>query len=332
MKEKKSTIRKIVEITFLVLIGMVLLFVLGVFIYHKVQLGRELSELKEHGYVNLVSVGDHSLNVAIFGKKDGDHTIVGLAGLGISDYSVTGRKMTEVLEERNAVVFVDRAGFGLSEDTSDPMTLQTIVEEYRLALRNAGLPGPYILMPHSIGGAYATWWCSRYPEEIEGVVFIDGSQLSEGAFAALAGEEEVSFHDKFSAFLTRAGFRRFTIDNYLRNYSSVYSPEEQKLGQYLTIRTQGSIAPLSETNLIYRNTEDAFSGIVTNDVPKLYICASWGADTDKSRELRENYLQPYLDKMGNCQLALLPGSHMIYEEKPYECGDLIEEFIDGLEA
>ena len=37
----------------------------------------------------------------------------------------------------------------------------------------------YILLPHSLGGAYATYWVSKYPEEIEGIVFLDGTQLSD---------------------------------------------------------------------------------------------------------------------------------------------------------
>ena len=37
------------------------------------------------------------------------------------------------------------------------------VEDYRKALKNSGVEGPYILMPHSIGGVYATYWCSQYP-------------------------------------------------------------------------------------------------------------------------------------------------------------------------
>lgn len=50
-------------------------------------------------------------------------------------------------------VFVDRAGHGFSDDTENEMTPEYIVEDYRKALKNAGIKAPYILMPHSIGGA-----------------------------------------------------------------------------------------------------------------------------------------------------------------------------------
>ena len=56
------------------------------------------------------------------------------------------------------------------------MTVEHVVEHYRTALQNAGIQQPYVLMPHSMGGVYATYWQSRYPDEIETVMIIDGSE------------------------------------------------------------------------------------------------------------------------------------------------------------
>ena len=167
----------------LVMLAVILVSTLAMFIYHRVNLSKERSLLSEQGYSNLVSTGDHSLNVAKFGNENGKHTIVGLSGLAMGDYSVAARKMTSHLEDDNLVVFVDRAGYGLSDDTKEDMTTEYIVEDYRKALQNAGIEGPYVLMPHSFGGAYATYWVSKYPDEIEAVVFIDGSELSADAFS-----------------------------------------------------------------------------------------------------------------------------------------------------
>ena len=155
---------KIVGRIFLIMLVVLLLFVLGTFIFHRVKTNQALELLKEKGYYNPVSVGEYSLNVAKFGNENGAHTIVGLAGLGMGDYAVAARQMTDCLEENNQVVFVDRAGYGFSGDTDNDMTLEYIVEDYRKALKNAGVEAPYILMPHSIGGAYANYWVSEYPE------------------------------------------------------------------------------------------------------------------------------------------------------------------------
>ena len=73
---------KIVGRIFLIMLVVLLLFVLGTFILHRVKTDQALELLKEKGYYNPVSVGEYSLNVAKFGNENGEHTIVGLAGLG----------------------------------------------------------------------------------------------------------------------------------------------------------------------------------------------------------------------------------------------------------
>lgn len=364
-------IKKIAKISLKVLIVLLLLvaiFTLVTFIIHKIKTKKEIELLKEKGYYNLVSVGDYSLNVAIFGNENGKHTIVGLAGLGMGEYSVSARQMTAGLEEDNLVVFVDRAGYGLSDDTNKEMTVENIVEDYRMALKNSGIDAPYVLMPHSIGGVYASYWVSTYPEEIEAVVFVDGTQLSEDAYE----DEEtykVGFEEKFLAFLAKVGFSRYVLREHLYHYPDNYSEEEQYLGDALTIMTIDSVAPDSESGMKVENAKKVFDQIVANDVPKLYICASWGFVTKEDmietniwinrqieinnmdipkrpleytdefaekfinscEEARNNILNPYSEKMGNCEIVCLPGDHMIYEQKPVECGNIIKEFLDTLE-
>ena len=39
-----------------------------------------------------------------------------------------------------------------------------------------------------------------------------------------------------------------------------------------------------------------------------------------------------VEKMGNCELVLLGGDHAIYEQRPEECGDIVLEFINGLDV
>lgn len=367
MKGKK--ISKIIIRTILILIAAMVLFVLSTFIIHRVKTNKETEILKEKGYYNPVSVGGYSLNVAKFGNENGKHTIVGLAGLGVGDYSVVARQMTSYIEDDNLVVFVDRAGYGFSDDTDNEMTLQYIVEDYRKALKNAGIEPPYILMPHSIGGAYATYWASKYPEEIEGVVFVDGSELSENAFDD-EPVEAVSFGDRMLALLAKLGFSRFVLRDLNYHYPDNYTEEEQYLGDALSLMTYDSIAFCSEDGLIAQNAQDAFNGIVTNDIPKLYICADWGFQTkeelieynkwmrrrieinnldmqlipteyddgmlqlilDEYEKARQDTLYPYIEKMGNCEVVLLAGDHMIFEQKPDECGEIIKNFLNGLDG
>jgi pimeloyl-ACP methyl ester carboxylesterase len=361
-----NKVLKIVGKIMLILLAVLLIFTVVTYFVHRVKSKEELEVLQQNGLYNPVSVGDYSLNVAKFGNEDGKHTIVAIAGLGMGDCSVSMRQMTAGLEEDNLVVFVDRAGYGLSDDTNNEMTLEYIVEDYRKALKNSGVEGPYILMPHSIGGVYATYWCSQYPEEIEAVVFIDGTQLSANTYD---GEEieKSTWGNYVLSHLEGLGFGRYFLRDSFYYYPDNYSDVEQYLGDALSIAMMGSVATLSECDHKVENAQKAFDTIVTNEVPKLYICASWGFETredfadylkwmnrqieinklgkeknenptdekvakllEQCEELRTAELLPYLNKMGNCQLICLGGDHMIYEQKPEECGNIINEFLDKL--
>ena len=369
MKKAVKIIGKIL-IVFLIL---AIVFTAVTFIVHKVKTKKEVSLLTENGYYNPVSVGDYSLNVSAFGNKDGKHTVVGIAGLGMADFSVAARQMTKEIEKDNLVVFVDRAGYGFSGDTNEKMTNEKIVSDYRAALKNAGYNPPYLLMVHSIGGAYANYWCSNYPEEIEAVVFIDGSQLSEDAFEDepdLNGKVDII--DRIEVFLAKFGFGRLVLRQFFYLYPDNYSDEEQYLGDALTLMEYEKIAGFSESYLVSENAKEAFDTLVTTDIPKLYICSSWGAQTvenvlennkwinrqieknkmkvklkpevyegneetvdkilSQTKELRETVIVPYAEKMGNCEVVCLAGDHMIYEQKPEECAALIKSFIEKLDS
>ena len=359
---------KVVKIALLALLAVMLLVIGVTFIIHRIKTGKEQDLLKEKGYYNPVSVGDYSLNVAKFGKENGGHTIVAMSGLGMGDFPITARQMTSALEEDNLVVFIDRAGYGLSDDTGNDMTIEYIVEDYRKALKNAGLTAPYILMPHSMGGVYANYWSGMYPEEVEAVVFVDGTPLSDAVFENNS-EDSVGFEDRILSFLSNLGFVRYQLRDIQDLLPDNYTEADQDMADALQLRTECTIALASECCFHDKNLQTAWKELKKSDIPKLYICASWGYKTKEEFEeylkwyvtlgekngrdmqtllseatdekiqqqlneyekLRNDIIYPYAEKMGNCEVALLPGNHAIYEQKPEECGTLIIDFINGLD-
>ncbi|MFI7131616.1 alpha/beta fold hydrolase [Nonomuraea sp. NPDC050153] len=70
-------------------------------------------------------------------------------------------------------VLYDRAGTGWSDPAELPRTAAEVATELRELLRAAGVPAPYVLVPHSLGGAYARRFIQLFPEEVAGVVYLD---------------------------------------------------------------------------------------------------------------------------------------------------------------
>src|SRR5271154_5712859 len=70
-------------------------------------------------------------------------------------------------------VIYDRAGTGWSEAIALPRTAADAARELHDLLRAANVPPPYVLVGHSLGGAYARRFAQLYPADVAGVVMID---------------------------------------------------------------------------------------------------------------------------------------------------------------
>ena len=64
----------------------------------------------------------------------------------------------------------------LSDRTSPvamPRTAQDVVGDLHALLDAAHLPGPYVLVGHSLGGLFARLYAQTYPDQVRAVVFVD---------------------------------------------------------------------------------------------------------------------------------------------------------------
>ncbi len=103
----------------------------------------------------------------------GSPTIVLEAGLG-NDALIWGG-VQPVLAKTTRVCSYDRAGFGWSDARPGPRDADHIAAELHGLLAEAKVSGPIVLMGHSIAGIYMRDYATRYPEGLEGIVFVDGS-------------------------------------------------------------------------------------------------------------------------------------------------------------
>lgn len=78
--------------------------------------------------------------------------------------------LIEELKNNFKVVVVEPFGYGFSDETSKERSVENIISETRMTLKEANIDGPYILMPHSISGVYAEYYASIYPEEVEAIL------------------------------------------------------------------------------------------------------------------------------------------------------------------
>lgn len=79
-------------------------------------------------------------------------------------------------------VIYDRAGTGWSDRGGLPRTSTEVTDELRDLLRAAGLPAPYLLAGHSLGGLYARHYATRFPGEVAALLLLDPAHEDYNAY------------------------------------------------------------------------------------------------------------------------------------------------------
>lgn len=360
---------KIIGKALLIVLALILIFVLAVFTYNSIKKSKEHKLLKTAGYENLVSIGDYSLNVKISGSEKPKHNIVCIAGMDVADFSVSLSKVTSELSKENKVIFIDRAGYGLSDDTFKNQDIDRIVNDYRNALQNANIPAPYVLICHSLGGVYTTYWECTYPDEIEAVIYLDPTNiLNLDEFTDDIWSADTD--DFINVLGCKLGFYRLAISLTPEKPWGGIGKEDMQYSAALSNISGYSFAMYSETKNTIDNVTKAHESLVKTEVPKLFIDASpknaddlveryeyvkylyesVGAEAppfvieiisnhEKAEEIFNDYDfksdidlgASYAKALGNCKYESVPGYHYIFMQKPEEVTNLCKDFLNSLD-
>jgi pimeloyl-ACP methyl ester carboxylesterase len=116
------------------------------------------------------TVNGRQVEIATAGSG-GSATVVFEAGLG--DDWTSWDEVAAELSQHTRVFAYSRPGYGVSDPTTSPRDPRTIVEELRALLAYEGYSPPYVVVGHSIGGAYMELFAKAHPDEVAGVVLVD---------------------------------------------------------------------------------------------------------------------------------------------------------------
>jgi pimeloyl-ACP methyl ester carboxylesterase len=97
-----------------------------------------------------------------------------------SGYAVVGTRgswngIAAQLRDHTRVCAYDRVSLGQSDLIDEAVTSQQVAEDLHDLLHNARIPGPYVLVAHSIGGWHARVFTQQYRDEVAGLILIDAS-------------------------------------------------------------------------------------------------------------------------------------------------------------
>jgi pimeloyl-ACP methyl ester carboxylesterase len=121
----------------------------------------------------MVDVGGYRLHINCTGS--GSPTVVIESGWG--DSSAGWGWVQPEVAKTTRVCSYDRAGMGWSEPSPQPRTAREYASELHTLLLKANIPGPYVLVGHSMGGYTVLVYAHDYPDEVAGLVLVDAQAL-----------------------------------------------------------------------------------------------------------------------------------------------------------
>lgn len=113
-------------------------------------------------------------------------------GSGISAWS----KVQPGIAETTRVCAFDRPGMGFSDAGPLPRDAKAVVADERATLKAARIPGPYVLVGHSMAGLHVRLYASTHPKEVAGAVLVDPSNPHQAKRFAEVAPKGAALNDK----------------------------------------------------------------------------------------------------------------------------------------
>ncbi|WP_225228750.1 alpha/beta fold hydrolase [Bacillus sp. PS06] len=284
-------------------------------------------EQKRHTPIgNLVEVDGK--NMHIYTKGDGDNTILLLSGLGTAAPTLDFEPLINELSKSNKVVVVEPFGYGWSDITNKERTVENIIDEIRMALKESNIQGPYILMPHSISGIYCMYFANTYPEEVKAIIGIDPTLPQALEYF---GENPPTM-PKYLSYLAPTGIARLALYMDSESFlpiaeSDTYSEENLKITKAISAWKGYNKNIVTEANALKYNINQTVTMTFPDNMPVLFFTTK---DEKVTADGKNNvtFYKTQLTHSPASKIVTLEGHHYLHWNRYKEISKETTEFIE----
>lgn len=124
-------------------------------------------------YGQKIDVGNGK-KMNIYSMGEGKIPLVVFPGQAEISARYAYKNLLDRLGKKYKIYTVEPLGYGLSDTTTKPRTVENITKEIHTALDKVGVKN-YYLMAHSLGGMYALNYAKNYSSEVKGFIGMDTS-------------------------------------------------------------------------------------------------------------------------------------------------------------
>ncbi|NRT72892.1 alpha/beta fold hydrolase [Clostridium beijerinckii] len=266
-----------------VIIYIIIILLTGA-VWQRIMVEKETNILLPQGEVFVIN--NH--NMYIHSTGSGRNTVVFVAGSGTPSSFTDFYGIQMKLQPYVRTVSFDNAGFGWSEKTDIPRTIDVLVNELHELLEKSGQSSPYILVGHSLASLEVIRFAQKYPAEVKGIVLLDGGSPE---FYANDSEMKSYMLNRFCAGLRVTGIAR-TIGNLgiklpLLGENLRYNalPDEiKKIDIAMYYKYLGNTSNLEYIKNINENAMEVMMNGHLNNVPLIMISSDSGEDWEKTQQ------------------------------------------------
>ncbi len=232
-------------------------------------------------------------HLALHRSGSGEPAVVFLPGAGMIGLDFLN--IHDQVSQFTTSVLYDRAGTGWSDQVALPRTATEVTDELRSLLHEAGVPAPYLLVGHSLGGAYAQRYAQRFPDEVAGLLLLEPAH--EDFDAHLPKQTTL---DQLRGILATLRLLLHYKTFYRGMFGRMFASWPQEVREPLidwhlrSLRKTFQEWPASDRTGKGRLMTELRNGGNTPDVPLIVLCAM-GIDPSMAAIMSESYLRKLND-------------------------------------
>ncbi|MEM1282182.1 MAG: alpha/beta hydrolase [Chlamydiota bacterium] len=285
----------------------------------------------------LVDVGGYHLHIHRSGK--GGPSVILDAGIGCN--SLEWALVQKEIAKFTTVCSYDRAGYGWSDESPMERTSQNMVKELHTLLLRSEIPGPYVLVGHSLGGVNVRLYANTYPDEVVGVVLVDSAHEDQ-----LAKLPMPNWNKGVLSSLTYLGaLRLLAVPHYNQSEPPLYSnllpvfPEE-------FYKTQGMLPDEIQKMYIAKWSTTKFTRTLLEEMEQLGVSFTQlrntkgllnekpliviTADKTQPKEVWAEFQKDLVTKSSNGkQIVAIESGHLITRHQPEIIVEAVREIVLG---
>ncbi|WP_123042772.1 alpha/beta fold hydrolase [Cohnella candidum] len=304
--------RKMLKV-FMYLVLSVAVLLLAGWIYQRLASDRDLKSYQPVGQLYEVSGG----RMHLYAGGQGPVTVVFSAGWGTANPYADFYPLYDKLESKAKFAVYDRFGYGYSDITERKRDIDGIAEEIHQALERSGQRPPYVFAAHSLGSLEAIRFAQKYPEEVKGIVFIEG-----GSPEYYASNTPMTVIPYVYRFARKTGIARvlYQIGGL---EDTALPPNMRELDRVSTLLLAGNRNMTDEIRLSRENAETILRGKKPLDIPITVLTAdAFGKlSSDKDWESSQAALSSW--STDGKQIIVPNSSHYLHHYAP----DVVAEEI-----